>query len=87
MRLNVGPSRSDSPAKAGHYVRPDTTYCPAEAGPYVRPCADPGIFLAPVGQRGGVMNKEKGAIGYILLWAMGVPATLLFLIFLLRGCN
>ena len=33
------------------------------------------------------MNKEKGAIGYILLWLMGVPATLLFLIFLLRGCQ
>jgi hypothetical protein len=36
---------------------------------------------------GDAMNKEKGAIGYILLWLMGVPATVLFLIFLLRGCN
>jgi hypothetical protein len=33
------------------------------------------------------MNKEKGAVGYILAWLMGVPATVLFLIFLLRGCN
>ena len=33
------------------------------------------------------MNKERGAIGYILAWLMGVPATILFLIFLLRGCN
>ena len=33
------------------------------------------------------MNKERGAIGYILMWLMGVPATVLFLIFLLRGCN
>jgi hypothetical protein len=32
-------------------------------------------------------QQEKGALGYILLWAMGVPASLLFLIFLLRGCN
>jgi hypothetical protein len=32
-------------------------------------------------------GDETGAIGYILLWIMGVPATLLFLIFLLRGCN
>ncbi len=39
------------------------------------------------GQQGGAMNKEKGAIGYILLWLLGVPATLLFLIFILRGCN
>jgi hypothetical protein len=31
--------------------------------------------------------EEKGAIGYILLWAMGVPASLLFLIFLVRGCT
>jgi len=33
------------------------------------------------------MNKEKGAVGYILLWLMGVPAGLLFVIFLLRGCT
>ena len=30
---------------------------------------------------------ETGAIGYILLWLMGVPAGLLFVIFLLRGCT
>jgi hypothetical protein len=30
---------------------------------------------------------EQGAVGYILLWAMGVPASLLFLIFILRGCT
>jgi hypothetical protein len=33
------------------------------------------------------MNKERGAIGYMLLWIMGVPASLLFVIFLLRGCT
>jgi hypothetical protein len=32
-------------------------------------------------------ERQEGAIGYILLWAMGVPASLLFLVFLLRGCN
>jgi hypothetical protein len=32
-------------------------------------------------------QREDGAIGYILLWLMGVPASILFLIFLLRGCN
>ena len=32
-------------------------------------------------------SGEEGAIGYILLWAMGVPASLLFLAFLLRGCT
>lgn len=30
---------------------------------------------------------EEGKIGYIILWLMGVPAGLLFLIFLLRGCT
>jgi len=32
-------------------------------------------------------QRQEGAIGYILLWLMGVPASLLFLIFLLRGCD
>ena len=32
-------------------------------------------------------HQQKGAIGYILAWAMGVPATVLFGIFLLRGCD
>lgn len=31
--------------------------------------------------------RERGAAGYMLLWFMGVPASVLFLIFLLRGCN
>lgn len=33
------------------------------------------------------MNREKGAIGYIVLWLLGVPAGVLFVIFLLRGCT
>ena len=32
-------------------------------------------------------RNENGAVGYILLWAMGVPASLLFVIFLMRGCT
>lgn len=32
-------------------------------------------------------DEERGAIGYMLLWLMGVPAGVLFLIFLLRGCT
>ena len=31
--------------------------------------------------------KEAGATGYILLWLLGVPIPILFLIFLLRGCS
>jgi hypothetical protein len=33
------------------------------------------------------VNAEEGAAGYILAWFMGVPAIVLFAIFLLRGCN
>ena len=32
-------------------------------------------------------TDDQGAVGYILLWLLGVPASLLFLIFLVRGCN
>ena len=32
-------------------------------------------------------GNERGAIGYIILWALGVPASVLFMVFLLRGCN
>jgi hypothetical protein len=32
-------------------------------------------------------RQQEGAIGYILLWLMGVPVSLLFLFFLLRGCT
>jgi hypothetical protein len=31
--------------------------------------------------------KEAGAAGYILLWLLGVPLPILFVIFLLRGCS
>jgi hypothetical protein len=31
--------------------------------------------------------REDGAIGYIFLWILGVPASVLFVIFLMRGCT
>ena len=31
--------------------------------------------------------NEKGKIGYILAWLLGVPIPVLFVIFLLRGCT
>jgi hypothetical protein len=34
-----------------------------------------------------LIDQETGAIGYILLWLMGVPASVLFIIFLMRGCT
>jgi hypothetical protein len=31
--------------------------------------------------------KQTGATGYILLWLLGIPLPILFIIFLLRGCT
>jgi hypothetical protein len=33
------------------------------------------------------LREETGAIGYIVMWLLGVPAGLLFLVFLMRGCT
>lgn len=30
---------------------------------------------------------QQGRVGYILLWLIGVPIPVLFLIYLLRGCT
>ena len=30
---------------------------------------------------------QEGKIGYILLWLIGIPIPIIFLIFLLRGCE
>ena len=32
-------------------------------------------------------SGQEGRVGYMLLWLLGVPIPLLFLIFLLRGCS
>ena len=32
-----------------------------------------------------VMKNQDGAIGYIIAWLLGVPASVLLLIFLVRG--
>jgi hypothetical protein len=32
-------------------------------------------------------SAQEGKAGYILLWALGVPIPILFLIYLLRGCT
>jgi hypothetical protein len=34
-----------------------------------------------------VRRREEGVAGYIFLWALGVPASVLFLVFLVRGCT
>ena len=35
---------------------------------------------------GSDVEKQKGGIGYVLLWFFGVPIPVLILIALLRGC-
>lgn len=32
-------------------------------------------------------SLQQGKMGYILLWLLGIPIPVLFVIFLLRGCQ
>jgi hypothetical protein len=32
-------------------------------------------------------DKQEGAVGYVVAWLLGVPASVLFLIFIMRGCR
>jgi hypothetical protein len=34
-----------------------------------------------------LLREETGAIGWILLWAIGIPIPILILLFVLRGCT
>lgn len=38
-------------------------------------------------KRGIFLGAHPGKIGWILLWAIGVPIPLLLIFFLLRGCT
>jgi hypothetical protein len=33
------------------------------------------------------MQRQQGKLGWILLWALGVPVPVLLVLFLLRGCT
>jgi hypothetical protein len=49
-------------------------------------CIDAATQIA----KGGFMNilkDQQGKVGWILLWALGVPIPLLFIFFLMRGCT
>ena len=37
--------------------------------------------------RSNLLNNEKGALGWILLWLLGIPIPILIVLFLLRGCT
>jgi hypothetical protein len=36
---------------------------------------------------GAPPSAHEGKAGYVLLWLLGVPIPILFLIYLLRGCS
>ena len=36
--------------------------------------------------RGTAPAKQKGAMGYVLAWLLGVPIPILIIVALLRGC-
>lgn len=41
----------------------------------------------PVMTRLREVRTQSGKVGWILLWALGVPIPVLFVLFLLRGCT
>lgn len=42
-------------------------------------------FLHPF-RRGGEPGNQKGALGYVLAWLIGVPIPILIIVALLRSC-
>jgi hypothetical protein len=34
-----------------------------------------------------ILKNEKGKVGWILLWALGIPIPVLLILFLVRGCT
>jgi len=44
-----------------------------------------GRLMHPFQARGD-SGRQRGAIGYVLLWMLGVPIPLLIIFALLRGC-
>lgn len=43
--------------------------------------------LIPGSNPDGGRNKQRGAMGYVLAWLLGVPLPILILVALLRGCS
>ena len=37
-------------------------------------------------RNGGTPRRQKGAMGYVLAWLLGVPIPILVIVALLRGC-
>jgi hypothetical protein len=37
--------------------------------------------------RSAMRNPERGAVGWVLLWLIGIPIPILLVLFLIRGCT
>lgn len=37
-------------------------------------------------RRNGDPNRQKGLLGYVLAWMIGIPIPILIIVALLRGC-
>lgn len=44
-------------------------------------------LLARIREPARSLKAQAGKMGYILLWALGVPIPVLLVIYLLRGCT
>lgn len=58
---------------------------PADAGTLSAAC--PLLLWGHMEKLRQFRNRQEGKMGYFLLWALGVPIPVLFLIYLLKGCN
>jgi hypothetical protein len=38
-------------------------------------------------RRNPMISNEEGKVGWILLWALGIPIPILLVLFVLRGCT
>jgi hypothetical protein len=54
---------------------------------YVPLCSSTRNVPSPNTWRNAMLNNEKGKIGWILLWALGVPIPILLVLYFLRGCT
>lgn len=43
--------------------------------------------LLPDLRNGAGPGRQKGAMGYVLAWLLGVPIPILIIVALLRGCS
>jgi hypothetical protein len=34
-----------------------------------------------------ILKNDRGAVGWILLWVLGIPIPILLLLFMVRGCT